>query len=132
MKPSLAVNNLPQNLNLNDRRGENYAVNDLLPTALGRPSHCNTIFSPHNSLLHYWDTPSLCQVTNFHIYFFIYLYNLKIDPNILLAENFFQQSFCCFPGVFHNPGDENDQSSQDSLKPKLQDSSYASTDFIGE
>ncbi|XP_065217829.1 myelin regulatory factor isoform X2 [Planococcus citri] len=100
LKPSLQVNNLPHNLNPEDKVGDSYAVNDLLPTALGRPSHCNTIFSSHNSLLHYWDTPSPCQ------------------------------SFCCFPGVFHNSGDENDQASQDSLKAKVQDQGQASTDFI--
>lgn len=70
-------------------------------TALGRPSHCNTMLSSYNSVLHYLDSPSPCQ------------------------------SFCCFPQIFHNSGDENDHTPQDSLKLKFSEQKQTTTDFSG-
>lgn len=68
---------------------------------LGRPSHCSAMLSSFSSVLHSIDSPSPCQ------------------------------SFCCLTSIFHNSGDENDQTSQDTLKAKFDEQKHVTTDFSG-
>ncbi|KAK7582583.1 hypothetical protein V9T40_014028 [Parthenolecanium corni] len=66
---------------------------------LGRPSHCSAMLSSFSSVLHSVDSPSPCQ------------------------------SFCCLTSIFHNSGDENDQTSQDTLKAKFDAPKHITTGF---
>lgn len=68
---------------------------------LGRPSHCSAMLSSFSSVLHSVDSPSPCQ------------------------------SFCCLTSIFHNSGDENDQTSQDTLKAKFDAPKHITTGFSG-